>query len=539
MSKLKFIISFLAVILISTLSAQSQLVIHDRDFPHFVLSGEDYNVSLKTTLPAETDKLEIYLHTDLNTSLKAVSFRSRIMNKQLRFFRVEGNTELEKIYKIESNEFEAGVQTIGQVLLTLSADRDETIKWFATTVAPDRFDMLDNLEIHEIKIYEKSDAAGKSLLISKESSLNIDFEYSDAEKLLIEFWANNSEGITTFAELTDPITQQKVTTLDLNDFGYIAIPSILDAEFFDDIYVAPDVWNYFLIKIDGQRGTANMYVNHRLFYSGPVNTYPNQTAGQLVFKNLSSRGELKIDRLKIWSFENDESLALDNMNYNDYRADSSQVIYQNNFDSDRILSELKFRGRIKLIESTAPIFSKAPVLRASVINQSIELGLEVSDFSQVESFVIEKSYDGFNFSQVVTIRNIEEGKTRYTTTDYDASQNQLIYYRVRQVNIDGTEIFSSVVKVGRGRQTHFKINQNYPNPFNPRTTISLDVKRNAEFNVKVYDLVGTVVTVLHTGLLNEGTHRFEFDGSDLPSGLYFCEVQSDNDLEVMKMILAK
>ncbi|MDZ7766783.1 MAG: T9SS type A sorting domain-containing protein [Melioribacteraceae bacterium] len=399
--------------------------------------------------------------------------------------------------------------------------------------------MTDETQINQINIYEQSEAAGKCLVLSPESSFNIDFEYTDANNILIEFWTAIGEGVDIFAELIDEITQQKITSIDLNNFGYLTIPSILDAEFFNDTYVAPNVWNYILVKIDRQRGTANIYVNNQLFYVGPINTFSNQTSAQLVFKNLSSEGKLKIDRLKIWSFENNVSLALSNMNYNDYRADSSQIIYSNNFDSERILKDIQTSGRVKLIESTAPIFSKAPVLRASVINQSIQLGLEVSDFTQVESYIIEKSYDGIDFSPVVTIRNIEEGKSRYTTTDYDASQNQIIYYRVKQVNIDGTETFSSVVKVGRGRQTHFKINQNYPNPFNPRTMISLDVKRNAEFNIKVYDLVGTVVTVLHTGQLNEGTHRFEFDGADLPSGLYFCEVQSDNDLEVMKMILAK
>lgn len=539
MRKLKSIILFIIVILVSTLSAQSKILLHDTDSPNFVLNGEDFTISLKTTVPPESEKLELYLHTNLNTSLKYVEFRSSSLNKQLRFFRVEGNTDLQKIYKIESNEFETGIQLIGQILIRLSLDNNEKIRWFATPVSPERFYMTDETQINQINIYEQSEAAGKCLVLSPESSFNIDFEYRDANNILIEFWTAIGEGVDIFAELIDEITQQKITSIDLNNFGYLTIPSILDAEFFNDTYVAPNVWNYILVKIDRQRGTANIYVNNQLFYVGPVNTFSNQTSAQLVFKNLSSEGNLKIDRLKIWSFQNNVSLALSNMNYNNYRADSSQIIYSNNFDSERILKDIQTSGRVKLIESTAPIFSKAPVLRASVINQSIQLGLEVSDFTQVESYIIEKSYDGIDFSPVVTIRNIEEGKSRYTTTDYDASQNQIIYYRVKQVNIDGTETFSSVVKVGRGRQTHFKINQNYPNPFNPKTTITVDVKRAADFEVKVYDLVGTIITVLHKGALNEGTHRFEFNGTDLPSGLYFCEVQSDNDLEVMKMILAK
>jgi hypothetical protein len=95
------------------------------------------------------------------------------------------------------------------------------------------------------------------------------------------------------------------------------------------------------------------------------------------------------------------------------------------------------------------------------------------------------------------------------------------------------------VKVGRGQVKHFKMQQNYPNPFNPITTVTVEVKQADEFEVIVYDIVGKTVEILHKGPLATGLHRFNFDGTDLPSGLYLCEVKSRDQLEVMKMILAK
>jgi len=60
-----------------------------------------------------------------------------------------------------------------------------------------------------------------------------------------------------------------------------------------------------------------------------------------------------------------------------------------------------------------------------------------------------------------------------------------------------------------------------------------------EVDIYVYDIVGEKVAVLNKGILSQGIHTFSFDGSSLPSGIYFCEAKSEKFTEVKKMILAK
>ena len=87
----------------------------------------------------------------------------------------------------------------------------------------------------------------------------------------------------------------------------------------------------------------------------------------------------------------------------------------------------------------------------------------------------------------------------------------------------------------------FYLSQNYPNPFNPSTKIkfSVDVSENSFVILKIYDIAGREVASLVNGKIANGEHEVTFDGSGLPSGLYFCRLTTGNKTIVRKMILVK
>jgi len=84
-----------------------------------------------------------------------------------------------------------------------------------------------------------------------------------------------------------------------------------------------------------------------------------------------------------------------------------------------------------------------------------------------------------------------------------------------------------------------RVGQNYPNPFNPSTSFSVEMLETADAVINVYDLVGKTIKTLHEGTLAKGTHTFSFDGSSLPSGIYFYEVKTPSSSIIKKMILTK
>lgn len=85
----------------------------------------------------------------------------------------------------------------------------------------------------------------------------------------------------------------------------------------------------------------------------------------------------------------------------------------------------------------------------------------------------------------------------------------------------------------------FALHQNYPNPFNPATEIRFELAHGAKTTLQVFDVLGRNVKTLIDAPLSAGEHRIHFDGSDLPSGMYFCRLQAADFTQSKKMLLLK
>lgn len=84
----------------------------------------------------------------------------------------------------------------------------------------------------------------------------------------------------------------------------------------------------------------------------------------------------------------------------------------------------------------------------------------------------------------------------------------------------------------------FRLYQNYPNPFNPVTTIKFDVAGTSGISIRVYDIIGREVSYFNQ-VLPAGVYKYDFDGSNLASGVYFYKLESDFYSDIKKMILLK
>lgn len=80
---------------------------------------------------------------------------------------------------------------------------------------------------------------------------------------------------------------------------------------------------------------------------------------------------------------------------------------------------------------------------------------------------------------------------------------------------------------------------NYPNPFSGITTIQFETSSKAPVLLDVFDQTGRKLSTLVNRELASGIHRFEFDGSALPGGIYFYQLKVGNYSTTRKMILIK
>jgi hypothetical protein len=137
-------------------------------------------------------------------------------------------------------------------------------------------------------------------------------------------------------------------------------------------------------------------------------------------------------------------------------------------------------------------------------------------------FEIQRSTAGSDF---VTIGFIQgKGTTtesnNYSYTDRTISPNTQYSYRLKQIDFDGRYAYSNIVNLGASLPLSFGLAQNYPNPFNPSTIISFDLPVNSSVSLDVYNLIGEKVTSVYRGELDAGNHEYNFDASNLPSGIY-------------------
>ncbi|MGB5849035.1 MAG: T9SS type A sorting domain-containing protein, partial [Ignavibacteriaceae bacterium] len=87
--------------------------------------------------------------------------------------------------------------------------------------------------------------------------------------------------------------------------------------------------------------------------------------------------------------------------------------------------------------------------------------------------------------------------------------------------------------------TNFKLSQNYPNPFNPTTSIIYQIPKVSFVTIKVYDILGNGIATLVNEEKPAGSYEVEFDGTVLPSGIYFYQLRAGNFIETKKMVILK
>jgi len=81
--------------------------------------------------------------------------------------------------------------------------------------------------------------------------------------------------------------------------------------------------------------------------------------------------------------------------------------------------------------------------------------------------------------------------------------------------------------------------QNYPNPFNAQTTFKYTLPNASEIMIEVYDLLGRKIITLVEEYKQAGNHQVSWVASNVPSGVYFYKIHTENFTGTKKMLLLK
>ena len=66
----------------------------------------------------------------------------------------------------------------------------------------------------------------------------------------------------------------------------------------------------------------------------------------------------------------------------------------------------------------------------------------------------------------------------------------------------------------------------FPNPLASQTTISFTLPASADVSIKIYDVLGRIVSTLGAEDMAAGAHQIQWQSGALPAGCYVCELRS-------------
>jgi hypothetical protein len=158
---------------------------------------------------------------------------------------------------------------------------------------------------------------------------------------------------------------------------------------------------------------------------------------------------------------------------------------------------------------------------------SVNLSWQTASEYNSSHFDIEKSRDGESWQVIETIPASGNSNELLNYTAYDQVTNILNYYRLNQVDIDGTNKRYDPIAVSCEASQN-GIFMTYPNPSNEGFNIIINDKAlEGEMNMNIYTSTGSIILQKRIEV-KEGVNVFMVNEKLLP-GLYFIELKDQNN----------
>ncbi|MEQ9298787.1 MAG: LamG-like jellyroll fold domain-containing protein [Cyclobacteriaceae bacterium] len=164
-------------------------------------------------------------------------------------------------------------------------------------------------------------------------------------------------------------------------------------------------------------------------------------------------------------------------------------------------------------------------------NQDVELHWSTASELNNDRFEVEKSFDGNTFK---VIGEITGNGTVNTLSDYQFMDtepfNGINYYRLRQVDYDGTDDYSELVSVFVDVQREYNITLS-PNPTFDVTTLNIEWENDEDYAVGIFDMMGRNLGVVHSKFT-----QLNLDLTTLPKGMYIIKIHTGDKVIAKKLI---
>ena len=166
---------------------------------------------------------------------------------------------------------------------------------------------------------------------------------------------------------------------------------------------------------------------------------------------------------------------------------------------------------------------------------------------QYRWIITNESLAAFTNPLKLVVPDYRNGNIQTDTLDFDsffAPNIGLVGQELRRGALSRRSVLNEInlitdINVNENNLSEFKLFQNYPNPFNPVTKIGFSIPKSEMVQIKIYDVLGKELKTILNEYKQAGVYEVEFDGNNLPSGVYLYIMISGSYSETKKMILLR
>jgi hypothetical protein len=178
------------------------------------------------------------------------------------------------------------------------------------------------------------------------------------------------------------------------------------------------------------------------------------------------------------------------------------------------------RGVWDLVLTTVVPVELTEFKAKAVNNVKIVLDWSVASVVNFDKYVVERSLDGKNFTDLAALKSTSNQKATYHFDD----EKPLIgtnYYRLKMVDTDGKTTYSKIESATIDANKEWKI---YPTSLSKNTPLSIELPLGIErANLRLFDLSGRLLKEITV------TNRANIDISDVNSGVFIYQIVAGRD----------
>lgn len=164
-----------------------------------------------------------------------------------------------------------------------------------------------------------------------------------------------------------------------------------------------------------------------------------------------------------------------------------------------------------------------------VDNRYINVHWTTTHETDNRGFELQRGTDPMNFESIAWIdgQGTTTVQTDYSYDDHRVVPNVIYYYRLKQVNFDGSISYSPIEPASIAGSTEFTIGEFYPNPTFNLSSIDITSPTDAVMTVEVYDVTGRLVRS-SAAYLAQGANTLNLNLDHFSHGAYMVRLAIGN-----------